>query len=97
MIKRIFSLVYVLCPLPGIEDDDGGLEQDEDDGEEAVDGVDHVQAVRVQVQDEVGRELEEVVAEAPQPEHHRALPQEPAPVRPHVVVGGGSGLVTRDS
>ena len=47
--------------------------------------------------DEVGRELEEVVAEGPQPEHHRALPQEPAPVGPHVVVGGGPGHVTRDT
>ena len=96
MIKRI-----VFSPncqnLPGIEDDDGGLEQDEDDGEEAVDGVHHVQAVGVQVQDEVGRELEEVVAEGAQPEHHRALPQGPAAVRPHVVVGGGSGHVTRDT
>ena len=74
---------------PGVHDDSHGLEDDEDDGQEADHRVHDVQTVGVQVNDEVGDELKEVVDEGPDAEHHGPLPEEPAAMRLDVIVSVG--------
>ena len=69
---------------PGVHDDGHGLEEDEDDGQEADHSVHDIQTVGVKVDDEVGDELEQVVDEGPDAKHHCALPQEAAAMRPNI-------------
>lgn len=74
---------------PGVHDDGHGLQDDEDDGQEADHRVHDVKTVGVQVDDEVGDELEEVVDERPDAEHHGPLPQEAAAMGLDMVMGVG--------
>ena len=69
----------------GIHDDGDTLEDDEDDGQEAVDGVQDIQTVGVQVNDEVGDELKEVINEGSNPKDKCSLPQEAASMRLDIV------------
>ena len=72
---------------PGVHDDGHGLQADEDDGQEADHRVYNVKTVGVQVDDEVGDELEEVVDERPDAEHHGPLSQEAAAMGLDMVMG----------
>ena len=72
----------------GVEDHHHGLERHKDQGEEADAGAGDVVAVRVEVDDEIFNELEEMIDEGPHTKDYRPLSQEAAPVGLDVVVAG---------
>ena len=81
----------------GVEDHHHYLEADEDQGEEADDRAGDIIAVRVEVDDEILNELQEMIDEGAQTKHNRPLSEEAAAVRLDVVVAGWkSGQVEED-
>ena len=72
----------------GVEDHHHCLQAHKDQREEADGGAGDIVAVRVEVDDEIFNELQEVVDEGPHTKHHRSLSQEAAAVRLDVVVAG---------
>ena len=65
---------------PGVHNNGHTLENDKDDGQEAVDCVKDVQTVGMEVNDEVGDELQEVIDEGANAKDKSPLSQEATPV-----------------
>ena len=72
----------------GVDDDHDYLEGHKDQREEADNRAGDMIALRVQVDDEIFNELQEMINEGAQTKNHRPLSQETTPVRLDVVVAG---------
>ena len=82
---------------PGVEDHHYCLQGHKDQGEAADSSAGDVIAVRVEVDDEIFYELQEVIYEGPHTKNYCSLSQEAAPVGLDVVVAGGKpGQVEED-